>query len=91
MMGTLAAGLAGKKIATFEDRYWADVEGDVENHDQILYVGTKIADVFDNSDFKEMEGVLRSEDTHLINFFQELLNARLDKKSFGFIFHYLIT
>ena len=67
------------------------VEGDVESNDQILYVGTKVSDVFDTSDFKEMESVLRSEDTHLINFFQELLNARLDKKSFGFIFHYIIT
>ncbi len=67
------------------------MEGDVESNDQILYVGTKISDVFDHSDFKEMESVLKSEDTHLINFFQELLNARLDKKSFGFIFHYLIT
>ena len=67
------------------------VEGDVDNHDQIVYVGTKIADVFDTSDFKEMESVLQSENTHLINFFQELLHARLDKKAFGFIFHYLIT
>ena len=75
------------KIDLFSDF----VEGDVEGHDQILYVGTKISDVFDNSDFKEMETVLRSEDTHLINFFQELLNARLDKKAFGFIFHYIIT
>ena len=75
------------KIDLFSDF----VEGDIESNDQILYVGTKISDVFDNSDFKEMESVLKSEDTHLINFFQELLNARLDKKSFGFIFHYLIT
>ncbi len=75
------------KIDLFSDF----VEGDVESNDQLLYVGTKISDVFDNSDFKEMESVLRSEDTHLITFFQELLNARLDKKSFGFIFHYLIT
>ncbi len=41
MMGTLAAGLAGKKIATFEDRYWADVEGDVENISNVLKI-TKI-------------------------------------------------
>ncbi|MEI8008722.1 MAG: hypothetical protein WCI00_04965 [bacterium] len=75
------------KIDLFSDF----VEGDVEGHDQILYVGTKISDVFDTSDFKEMESVLKSEDTHLINFFQELLNARLDKKSFGFIFHYILT
>lgn len=75
------------KIDLFSDF----VEWDVENHDQLLYVWTKISDVFDTSDFKEMESVLRSEDTHLVNFFQELLNARLDKKAFGFIFHYLIT
>lgn len=75
------------KIDLFSDF----VEGDTENHDQILYVGTKISDVFDQSDFKEMASVLRSEETHLINFFQELLNARLDKKAFGFVFHYLIT
>ncbi len=75
------------KIDLFSDF----VEGDVESQDQILYVGTKISDVFDSNDFKEMWSVLRSEDTHLINFFQELLNARLDKKSFGFIFHYLVT
>jgi organic hydroperoxide reductase OsmC/OhrA len=31
MMGTLAALLAGKKIPTYENLYWADVEGDVEN------------------------------------------------------------
>ncbi len=75
------------KIDLFSDF----VEGDIEGHDQILYVGTKISDVFDTNDFKEMESVLRSEDTHLINFFQELLTARLDKKAFGFIFHYLLT
>ncbi len=75
------------KIDLFSDF----VEGDVEGHDQILYVGTKISDVFDTNDFKEMESVLKAEDTHLINFFQELLNARLDKKTFGFVFHYLIT
>lgn len=75
------------KIDLFSDF----VEWDLEGHDQILYVGTKISDVFDTNDFKEMESVLKTEDTHLINFFQELLNARLDKKSFGFVFHYLIT
>ncbi len=75
------------KIDLFSDF----IEGDVESHDQLLYIGTKISDVFDANDFKEMEYVLKSEDTHLINFFQEVLNARLDKKAFGFIFHYLIT
>jgi organic hydroperoxide reductase OsmC/OhrA len=38
MMGTLAGGLAGKRIPTPEDRYWADVEGDIEDVDGILKI-----------------------------------------------------
>ena len=38
MMGTLAAALAEKKIPTPEDRYWADVEGDIENINNILKI-----------------------------------------------------
>jgi len=40
MMGTLAGVLAGKKIPTPEDRYWADVEGDIENVKGILKITT---------------------------------------------------
>ena len=38
MMGTLATVLAGKKIPTPEDRYWADVQGDIENVEGILKI-----------------------------------------------------
>ncbi len=38
MMGTLATMLARKKIATPEDRYRADVEGDIENVNQVLKI-----------------------------------------------------
>ena len=37
-MGTLAAVLAGKKIPTPEDRYWADVEGDIESVNNVLKI-----------------------------------------------------
>ncbi|MBU0575727.1 MAG: OsmC family protein, partial [Proteobacteria bacterium] len=37
-MGTLATLLAGKKIPTPEDRYWADVKGDIENVDNVLKI-----------------------------------------------------
>jgi hypothetical protein len=37
-MGTLATVLAGKKIPTPEDRYWADVEGDIENVNNVLKI-----------------------------------------------------
>jgi len=40
-MGTLATVLAGKKIPTPEERYWADVEGDIENVNGVLKI-TKI-------------------------------------------------
>jgi len=38
MMGTLAAVLAGKKIPTPEDRYRAEVEGDIENVQGVLKI-----------------------------------------------------
>jgi len=38
MMGTLATALAGKKIPTPEDRYWADVEGDINNVNGVLKI-----------------------------------------------------
>lgn len=37
-MGTLAAVLAGMKIATHENRYWANVEGDIENVNNVLKI-----------------------------------------------------
>ncbi|MHB8771562.1 MAG: hypothetical protein ACYC7J_11225 [Syntrophales bacterium] len=38
MMGTLATLLAGKKIPTPEERYWADVRGDIENVAGVLKI-----------------------------------------------------
>jgi organic hydroperoxide reductase OsmC/OhrA len=38
MMGTLAGFLARKEIPTFSDRYRADVEGDIENVDNVLKI-----------------------------------------------------
>ena len=40
MMGTLATLMAGKKIATPESLYWADVEGDIENVNGVLKITT---------------------------------------------------
>jgi hypothetical protein len=38
MMGTLARFLAEKQIPTPEDRYYADVEGDIENVNNVLKI-----------------------------------------------------
>ncbi len=40
MMGTLATLLAGKKIQTPEHLYWAEVEGDIENVNNVLKITT---------------------------------------------------
>ncbi len=40
MMGTLAAVLAGKKIQTPEERFRADVEGDIEDVKGVLKITT---------------------------------------------------
>ncbi len=37
-MGTLAGALAGKHISTRDDRYWAQVEGDIENVEKVLKI-----------------------------------------------------
>ena len=37
-MGTLATALAGKKIPTPEERYWTEVEGDIENVNNVLKI-----------------------------------------------------
>ena len=38
MMGTLARLLAERKIATPEELYWVDVEGDIENVNNVLKI-----------------------------------------------------
>jgi organic hydroperoxide reductase OsmC/OhrA len=38
MMGTLAASLAGKKIPTPKENYWVEVEGDIENVNNVLKI-----------------------------------------------------
>ena len=45
MMGTLAAELAGKKIQTSQERYQADVEGDIEDVGGVLKI-TRIRVVY---------------------------------------------
>jgi hypothetical protein len=58
MMGTLAGVLAGKKIATPEDRYWAEVEGDIENVSGVLKI-TRIGVTYHLKVSKEKEGEVR--------------------------------
>jgi hypothetical protein len=45
----------------------------------------------DTNDIKDMEQAMKSETTHVANFLQDVLHARIDKKAFGFIFAYGVS
>lgn len=75
------------KIDLFSDF----VEGDIQSHDEVVYVGTKIADVLDAHDFNEMEQALATETGHLSHFLKDILHTRIDTSAFGFIFHYALS
>jgi hypothetical protein len=76
------------KIDVFSDF----IEGVLERDDQIIYIGTKIADVMDQHDRKEMEHLLASEEHEegAMAFLEELLTTRMEKEHIGFIITYTV-
>lgn len=74
------------KIDVFSDF----VEWDLEMSDELVYVGTKIADVLDDNDLREMEDVLAAGEA-IVDFLEELLTARMDSIGFSFINHYVVA
>ena len=77
------------KIDLFSDF----IEGALENDDQIMYIGTKLSDVMDQHDRKEMEEILVNEPNQegAMYFLEDLLTTRIEKESIGFIVNYAIT
>lgn len=75
------------KIDLFSDF----VEWDVENHDEVMYAGTKVSDVIDNNDVQDIEDAIASTEVSLLKFIQEILLSRIDKSNLGFMFLYTIT
>lgn len=67
MMGTLATVLATKKIPTPEDRYWADVEGDIENVNNVLKI-TQIRAAYHLKVPKEKAGEAQEAFSMYLNF-----------------------
>ncbi len=74
------------KIDVFSDF----IEWDVQTWDELLYVGTKLSDVLDQSDINEMEGILANKDTSLIEFIEKLVTTRVDPENIALISHYYI-
>jgi hypothetical protein len=74
------------KIDTFSDF----VEWDIESGDEITYAGTKISDVIDQSDIKEMESILQWDETSLVEFLEQALTSRVDQEKLWMLATYYI-
>jgi len=74
------------KIDVFSDF----VEGDTEIEDEILYIGTKVSDALDDTDIRELEQVLQSEEESVFAVIKDLLATRIEDSKVGFIVHYVI-
>lgn len=66
------------------------VEWDIQKNDEILYVWTKISDVLDDQDLKEVEVILGSQESELLDFMEQLLLTRIQKEAIWFMAYYLI-
>lgn len=66
------------------------VEWDIEKNDEIIYVWTKISDVLDDQDLKEVEDILEDWESDLTDFFEQILLTRMQKENIWFIAYYHI-
>lgn len=74
------------KIDLFSDF----IEWDVQKDDQLIYLWTKVLDVVDNSDIKEIESILRDSDSDIVSFLEEVISSRMDKTNLWFISSYMV-
>ncbi len=74
------------KIDVFSDF----IEWDVESHDEIVYLGTKITDVLDDVDVQELESHFDDPEPDLLWATQALLQSRIDTDKVWFITHYFV-
>lgn len=74
------------KIDIFSDF----IEWDVESHDEIVYIGTKVGDVLDDSDIQALEKELTQDESNLLDILGELLRSRIDTAHVWFAAQYTI-
>lgn len=75
------------KIDLFSDF----IEGDLQKGDEVLYAWVRIGDIIDNSDIKEMETIMETQETPIIEFMQQILTSRVDKEYIGFLLYYVVS
>ena len=74
------------KIDLFSDF----IEWNIETWDEILYVWTKVTDVLDQWDIKELESVIEQEETSFVEIFEKILQSRVEKEKVWLISNYFI-
>ena len=74
------------KIDLFSDF----IEWNIETWDEILYVWTKVTDVLDQWDIKELETVIDQEETSFVEIFEKTLLSRVEKEKLWLISNYYI-
>ena len=74
------------KIDIFSDF----IEWDIQTWDELLYIGTKLSDVLDQSDINEMENILSAPETSFIEFIEKLVTARVEKENIALMSNYHI-
>lgn len=78
------------KIKGKIDLFSEFIEGDLESWDEVVYVGTRIADVLDAYDIKDIENILQSEEGSIVSFMDEVLLARIEPEQLWFLMGYAI-
>lgn len=66
------------------------IEWDLESWDELIYIGTKITDVLDSYDVKDIEQILQSEEWSVVGFMDEVLSSRIESDQLGFLMWYTI-
>ena len=74
-----------EKIDLFSDF----IEWDLENHDEILYVGTKVEDALDDNDLDTIQVAMQQERS-VLETLEAILTKRMDKKHITFFTQYSI-
>ena len=81
----------GAKLRGKIDLFSEFIEWDLESGDELIYIGTKISDVLDPYDIQELEDVIKTESENTVSFINDILCARLEKSTIGFVTSYYVT
>ena len=66
------------------------IEWDIESGDEIIYAGTKISDILDQSDIDELERISAEDETAFADTLSEMITSRANKETVWYLANYYI-